>query len=208
MPVGIVQNFHTQSFRELLEPTIITAKQSPKYGGMLIRVKPGTEKQVMTALRKLWRQFFPAKLLDTNWVDDALAKQYEAENKLRQLFTFFSVLTMILATLGVFGLIVHAAQQRIKEIGVRKVLGASVASIVRLLSSDFIKLVLLAIVVSSPVAWYFMNKWLQNFAYRMEISWWIFAVAGMIAIAVALFTVSFQAIKAAIANPVKSLRSE
>lgn len=207
-PVGIVQDFHTQSFREFLKPTIITAEQSPQYGGMLIRVKPGAEQQVMTALRKLWRQFYPAKLLDTNWVDDMLAKQYETESKLRQLFIFFSVLTMVLAALGVFGLIVHAVNQRIKEIGVRKVLGASVASIVRLFSSDFLKLVLLAIVLSSPVAWYFMNKWVQNFAYRMEISWWMFAVAGMTAIAVALFTVSFQAIKAAIANPVKSLRTE
>ena len=207
-PVGVVQDFHTQSFKELLGPTIITAEQSPQYGGMLIRVKPGSEQQVMRALRKLWRQFYPAKLLDTNWVDDMLAKQYESESKLRQLFTFFSSLTMILAALGVFGLIVYAVNQRTKEIGIRKVLGASVASIVRLFSSDFLKLVLLAIMLSSPVAWYFMNKWLQNFAYRINISWWVFAVAGILALFIALFTISFQSIKAAIANPVKSLRTE
>jgi putative ABC transport system permease protein len=115
---------------------------------------------------------------------------------------------MLLAALGVFGLIVHAAGQRVKEIGVRKVLGASVNSIIRLLSSDFIKLVFIAIFIASPIAWYFMNKWLQDFAYRINISWWMFAVAGFIAITIALITVSYQAIKAAIANPVESLRAE
>lgn len=208
VPVGIVQDFHNESLREPMGPTIIIANRSPQYSGMLIRVKSGTDRQVTTALQKLWRQFYPEKLLDVNWVDEMLAKQYATEDKLQQLFTFFSVLTMALAALGIFGLIVHAAEQRVKEIGVRKVLGASIASIVGLLSSDFIKLVFIAMILASPIAWYAMNKWLQGFAYRVNISWWVFALAGILALLIALATVSFQAIKAAVANPVKSLRTE
>ena len=208
VPVGIVEDFHNQSLRDLIGPTVIIAEPNMQYGGMLIRVTPGTETQVTASLQKLWRQFYPAKLLETNRVDELLAKQYEAESKLRQLFTFFSMLTMALAALGIFGLIVHTAQQRVKEIGIRKVLGASVVSIARLLSSDFLKLVLLSIIVASPVGSYIMNKWLQDFAYRIHISWWMFIIAGITAVVIALVTVSFQAIKAALANPVKSLRTE
>jgi putative ABC transport system permease protein len=208
MPVGVVADFHNLSFYELLGPTIITVDASLDYCGMLIRVAPGTNKQVMASLEKLWQQFYPGKLLETSWVDERLAKQYEAEKKLQQLFTLFSALTTALAALGIFGLIVHAAQQRTKEIGVRKVFGASVASIARLLSFHFVKLVFLAIGVASPIAWYFLNKWLQGFAYRITISWWMFALAGSMAVLIAMLTVSFHAIKAATANPVKSLRSE
>jgi putative ABC transport system permease protein len=125
-----------------------------------------------------------------------------------QLFSFFSILTMALAALGVFGLIVHTVQHRTKEIGVRKVLGAPVSSIVRLLSSDLLKLVIVAIVVAIPLAWYAMNIWLEDFAYRITINWWIFALAGLLAMIIAFLTISFQTVKAALANPVKSLRSE
>lgn len=124
------------------------------------------------------------------------------------MFTFFSGLSMFLAALGVFGLIVHATKLRTKEIGIRKVLGASVAQITTLLSKDFIRLVLIAILISSPIAWYAMNQWLQDFAYRIVIEWWVFLLAGILALLIALVTVSFQAIKAALANPVKSLRTE
>ena len=208
VPVGIVQDFHNQSFHEKLGATIIFAESNPQYGGLLMRVTPGTEQHVVESLKKLWRKFYPAKLLDINRIDEMLAKQYEPEAKLKELFTFFSILTMLLASLGIFGLVVHAAQQKIKEIGVRKVLGASVASIFRLLSSEFVKLVVIALVIATPVAWNLMTKWLQDFSYRIAISWWVFLIAGATALVTALVTISFQSIKAAIANPVDSLRSE
>lgn len=208
LPVGVIQDFHNQSFRETLGPTIILAERSLNYGGMFVRIVPGNERRVMMTIQKLWKQFFPSKLLNMHWVNDLLSKQYEAENKLRQLFLFFSLLTMALASLGIFGLIVHAAQQRVKEIGVRKVLGASVGSIARLLSSDFLKLVLLAMLFAWPIAWFALNKWLQDFAYRINITWWMFAASGIAAVVIALATVSFRAIKAAMENPVKALRSE
>ncbi|HEY5371329.1 MAG TPA: FtsX-like permease family protein [Hanamia sp.] len=207
-PVGIVEDFNSESLKTAMTPTIIIADASPNYGGMLVRIKPGSEKQVTASLSKLWRQFYPNKLLDINWVDEMVTNQYRTESKLQQLFTFFSSLSMFLAALGIFGLIVQATAQRVKEIGIRKVLGASVNSIVRLFSIDFLRLIIISIFIASPVAWWLMNKWLVDFAYRIHINWWVFAIAGFIAIFIALLTISFQAIKAAIANPVESLRSE
>lgn len=207
-PAGIVQDFNNESLKNPMQPVIIIAENSPSYGGMLIRIQPGFEQQVTTAIGKLWQQFFPGKLLDTKWVDDMLAAQYKAENKLQQLFIFFSGLSMFLASLGIFGLLAQAVAERVKEIGIRKVLGASVQSIVQLFSIDFLKLVIIAAAIASPVAWFFMSRWLSDFAYRVAINWWIFIIAGGIAVAVAMITMSFQTIRAAMANPVKSLRSE
>lgn len=207
-PVGIVEDFNNESLKDAMEPTVIIAENSPNYGGMLIRINPAAKKQVAAAINKIWRQFYPEKLLDLKWVDDMLAEQYKAETKLMQLFAFFSGLSMFLAALGIFGLIVQTTSQRVKEIGIRKILGASINSIVRLFSIDFLKLIVIAIVISSPVAWWLMNNWLMDFAYRIHINWLVFALAGIIAISIALATISIQAIKAAIANPVKSLRTE
>ena len=135
-------------------------------------------------------------------------KYIHAEQQTGKLFITFAVFAIFIACLGLFGLVTYAAEQRTKEIGIRKVLGASVGGIVAMLSKDFAKLVLIASVIAFPVAWWAMNKWLQSFAYRINISWWVFVIAGIAAIVIALITVSFQAIKAAIANPVKSLRTE
>lgn len=207
-PVGIVADFNNESLRKPLQPTIILAEKAPEYGGMLIRIKPGAENEIITFLDKLWREFYPNKLLDIQWVDDMLAAQYKAESKLQQLFGFFSGVSMFLAALGIFGLIVQATTQRVKEIGIRKVLGASVHSIVRLFSLDFLKLVLLAIMIASPVAWWLMQRWLQDFAYRIDVDIWVFALAGSVAVLVAMLTISSQSVRAASANPVKSLRTE
>ncbi|SFQ09913.1 FtsX-like permease family protein [Parafilimonas terrae] len=207
-PVGIIKDFNNESLKEPIKPTIIIAGPSPNYGGMLIKVKPGQEKKVAVSVSKLWRQFYPNKLLEIKWVDDMLAAQYKTESRLQQLFSFFSGLSMFLAALGVLGLIIQATAQRKKEIGVRKVLGASVTSIVRLFSIDFVKLVLIAVLIASPVAWWLMNKWLLDFAYRIHISGWVFIIAGAIAVIIALLTISIQSIKAAMANPIKSLRTE
>jgi putative ABC transport system permease protein len=208
VPVGVVGDFHNESLYEPLKPTLILAQKAPEYAGMLIRIEPGTEMQVGAGVRKLWKQFFPEKLLRIHNIEEKLEKQYEAESKLHSLFLFFSGLTMFLSALGIFGLVVQAAEQRAKEVGIRKVLGASVAGIVGLISKDFVKLVVIAIVVASPLAWYGLQKWLENYPYRTTIHWWVFAVTGAAALAVTIGTVSFQAIRAATADPVRSLRNE
>ncbi|HWV30463.1 MAG TPA: FtsX-like permease family protein, partial [Dyadobacter sp.] len=208
VPVGVVGDFHNESLYEPMKPTIILAQKAPEYAGMLIRIQPNTEQQVAAGIHQLWKQFFSGKLLRIYNIEEKLEKQYEAESKLHQLFLFFSGLTMFLSALGIFGLVVQAAEQRAKEVGIRKVLGASVAGIVGLISKDFVKLVVIAIVVASPLAWYALQKWLENYPYRTTIHWWVFAVTGAAALAVTIGTVSFQAIRAATADPVRSLRNE
>ncbi|TLU98825.1 FtsX-like permease family protein [Dyadobacter luticola] len=208
VPIGIIKDFHNESLYEPVKPTLIVAHRSPEYGGMLIRVVPGTEKQVTNTLHQLWKQFFPSKLLEIGNIEDTLNKQYEAENRMHQLFLFFSGLTMFLSALGIFGLVVQAAEQRAKEVGIRKVLGASVAGIIALLSKDFLRLVTIAILLASPLAWFSLSKWLEHYPYRTNIDWWIFAVTGLGALTITLLTISFQAVRAALADPVKALRNE
>jgi putative ABC transport system permease protein len=155
-----------------------------------------------------WYQFYPPETYSYKFYDEVIAKLYEQEQHLARLIGIATFISIFISCLGLFGLTVLTAHQRTKEIGIRKVLGASVSGIVSLLSKEYIWLVLAAFVIASPVVWLAMNKWLAGFAYRIEISWWMFAVAGISAIALALLTTSFQAVKAALANPVKSLRSE
>ena len=145
---------------------------------------------------------------DPKFYDQTIAQFYEKERKMSQLLNTATGIAILISCLGLFGLVAFSTAQRTKEIGIRKVLGASVQQIVGLLSKDFLKLVILSILIASPIAYYFMDKWLQDFAYRIDISWWIFALAGIVAIVIALLTVSYQAIRAALANPVKSLRTE
>ena len=207
---GIIADFHNESLHHVAGPLFILAQQDAGRGAdpMFIRIASGNGKKTIPAITSLWKQFYPDRVLDIKWVSDILALQYEAEQKQRTLFVFFSNLMLFVSALGVFGLIVHAAEQRVKEIGIRKVLGASVTGIVKMLSGDFVKLVFIAIFIASPIAWWAMNKWLQDFAYRIDIEWWMFALAGMMAIVVAIFTGAMQAVKAAVANPVESLRDE
>ncbi|HTI61820.1 FtsX-like permease family protein [Mucilaginibacter sp.] len=207
-PVGIINNFNNESLKEDMKPVFISASKSMRYGSMLMRIQPGSEKAVLTKLYKAWQHFFPDKVFDYAWVDQELNKQYAAEQKLQQMFATFSFLILTLAALGLFGLTTFIAEMKIKEIGIRKVLGASVSAISVTLSKDFIKLILISIIVASPVAWYFANKWLQNYAYKITLSWWLFALSGLGAILIAIITISYQTIKSATANPVKSLRSE
>ena len=143
-----------------------------------------------------------------HFLDESFENMYRQERRVGNVALTFALLAIIIACLGLFGLATYIAEQRTKEIGVRKVLGASVANIVKMLSTDFIKLVLLAFVIATPIAWWFMNNWLQDFAYKIDLSWWIFAVTGVIALIIALITLSFQAIRSALANPTKSLRTE
>jgi putative ABC transport system permease protein len=150
----------------------------------------------------------PNEPFEYSFLDEDFQKNYEADNRLSSLLEYFTIIAIVICCLGLFGLATFSAEQRTKEIGIRKVLGASTGGIVALLSKDFLKLVAISVVVASPIAWYIMNKWLQDFAYRTNIGWMVFAVAGILALLIALITISFQAIKAAIANPAKSLRTE
>ena len=155
-----------------------------------------------------WHQLNPNEPFEYSFLDEDFQKNYEAENRLSAIVGYFTVIAILISCLGLFGLATFSAEQRTKEIGVRKVLGASVAGIVALLSKDFLKLVAISVVIASPIAWWVMNKWLQDFAYRTNISWTVFVITTLLALLIALITISFQAIRAAIANPVKSLRTE
>ena len=159
-------------------------------------------------METIWHKDFPSVPFEYAFLDAEVQKQYETEITLSQIINSFTLMAILISCLGLFGLAAFSAEQRNKEIGIRKVLGASVTGIVGLLSKDFLKLVIVAIVIATPLAWYGMNLWLQGFAYKVGISWWMFASAGMIAVFIALFTISFQAIKAALMNPVKSLKTE
>jgi putative ABC transport system permease protein len=164
--------------------------------------------QAIDHLKKVWQTTITELPLQYSFVDESVAKQYGSEQKMQGIFWGFSILSLFIACLGLFGLSMFVVERRVKEIGIRKVLGASLPSIVSLLSKDFLKPLMIAILVAAPLAWYFMNKWLDDFAYRINIGWLVFIIAGFTVLFIALITVSFQAIKAATANPVKSLRTE
>jgi len=160
------------------------------------------------ATRKIWKQYNAAFPFEYAFLDSDYNDLYKSDQRSGTLFSAFAVIAILVSCLGLFGLATYTAQVRIKEIGIRKVLGATVLNITGMLSRDFLILVLVSLIIASPVAWYAMDKWLQNYAYRIHIQWWIFAIAGIAAVLVAFVTISVQAIKAALANPVKSLRSE
>jgi putative ABC transport system permease protein len=173
-----------------------------------VKVNTADMKGAVASIAAVWKSFMPNQQIRYSFLDESFANMYADVQRMQSIFSSFAVLAIIIACLGLFALSAFLAEQRSKEISIRKVLGASVTQVTSLLSKDFVKLVFIAIVIASPVAWWAMNKWLQDFAYRVPISWWIFLVAGVLVIFIALATISFQAIKAAIANPIKSLRSE
>ena len=208
VPVGIVSDFHNESLRTVMKPCVIRGNNNISYGNMLIRIYPGTEKQVIAAINKLWKQYYQSQTLNWEWVAASLENQYKAEQKMQQLFFFFSYLSVFLACMGLFGLVSFATEIRTKEIGIRKVLGATAAVITIMISKDFLKLVAAAILFAAPVAWWLMHQWLQDYAYRISISWWFIVTAGIITVIIAFITISFHTIRAALANPVKSLRTE
>ena len=162
----------------------------------------------MQSIQKIWEQTFPNHVYEYRYLDDKIDSFYKQENQLSQLYKIFAAIAIFLSCLGLYGLASFMAVQRIKEVGIRKVLGASTGNIVYLFSKDFILLIAIAFAIASPIAWYYMNHWLQDYAYRISINWWLFAAGGMAALIIALATISFQALKAAMANPVKSLSTD
>jgi putative ABC transport system permease protein len=173
-----------------------------------VKLSSGDIPGLIAGIEKLFKSMASGKPFSYRFLDDAFEDMYRTEQRIGKLALTFSVLAIFIACLGLFGLATYMAQQRVKEIGVRKVLGASVFNIVQMLSSDFIKLVALSAVISFPLSWWAMHSWLQDFAFRTTLNWWVFALAGLTGLIIALATISFQAIRAAIANPVKSLRNE
>ncbi|MEP6948474.1 MAG: ABC transporter permease [Ginsengibacter sp.] len=206
--VGVIKDFILESPYETIKPFMI---KGPKYGGNVIHMKlnnANSTAQNLAKAEKIFKQYNPAYPFEFHFTDEEYAQKFGDEKLTGTLASLFAALTIFISCLGLFGLASYMAENRIKEVGVRKVLGASVASIAKLLSKDFVKLVIVAIVIASPVAWWAMSRWLQGYDYRVTISLWTFITAGLLSVLIALITVSFQAIKAAIANPVKSLRTE
>ena len=204
--IGVVKDFNFSSMHNNVGPLLI--QWSDNWGSIAVRIKTKNIPSIINTIQNKWNSMAPGQPFNYTFMDADFNKTYTAEQQTGKLFITFAVFAIFIGCLGLFGLVTYAAEQRTKEIGVRKVLGASVGGIVAMLSKDFAKLVLIASVIAFPVAWWAMNKWLQSFAYRINISWWVFVIAGLTAIFIALITVSLQAIKAAIANPVKSLRTE
>ena len=210
--VGVVADFHARSFHETIGPLCIVNRPD-REGTLAIKLasKGKHANSIQTAIsqiEQLWKQVYPAGTFKYQFYDEALAMLYEKDRQTATLVNTAMGVTIFISCIGLFGLALFTAEKRSKEISIRKILGASISDIAVMLSKDFVKLVIISLAIASPIAWYFMNEWLQTFAYRINVSWWIFVLAGTSAIMIALLTVSFQAIKAAVANPVKSLRTE
>ena len=205
--VGVLKDFHDRSFRRDLAPLLITTNKK-LYNQAAVKLDATNISSSMQEVKKIWEQTFPDFVYEYKFLDDKVESFYKQENQLAQLYKIFAAIAIFLSCLGLYGLASFMAVQRIKEVGIRKVLGATSRSIVYLFSKEFVILISIAFIIATPIAWYFMNKWLQDYVYRINVSWWIFVIGGVASVIIALATVSFQAIKAAIANPVKSLRTE
>jgi len=205
--IGVVKDFHTSSMHDAIQPVVLF--NSPQwYNGILLRIAPGKLSPVISNIEKIWKVSVPMHPFGYTFLDDEYDALYKTEQRLGTLMSSFCGMAILITCLGLLGLTAFMVAHRTKEIGIRKVLGASVLNISAMLSKDFMKLVVIAIVIAFPIAWYFMHKWLQDFAYRINMDWWMFFIAGFLALSIALITVGLQAIKAAVANPVKSLRTE
>ncbi|AKD57617.1 ABC transporter permease [Spirosoma radiotolerans] len=208
--VGVVQNFHFGSLHERISPLFILNDRLFRRvdNELAVRIQADAPASVVSQIERVWKQYLPDQPFHYSYLDADWSALYKSEQVAQRIFGVFALLAIFIACMGLLGLAMYVIRLRTKEIGIRKTLGASIPGLVALLSKDFLKLVLMAIIIASPVAWYAMDRWLQDFAYRIDIEWWVFVVAGFLAIGIAVLTVSFQSIKAALMNPIKSLRSE
>lgn len=206
--VGVVADFHQKSLKSGIEPVLLLPNLLGRYSQFSVKVDPQHLPETIEAIQKAYASYFPGNVFDYYFLDEKFNRQYSNDYLFGKVFSLFAALAILIACLGLSGLSLLTSTQRTREIGIRKVLGASATSIVLLLSKDFIKLVLLAIIIASPVAWYMMHLWLQDFVYRIDISWWIFASAGLLSLVIALLVIGFHTARSAIANPTKSLRAE
>jgi len=208
--IGVVADFHFESLHQAIQPLLFSMPPVDKsyYGKISIKLNGQNVSSAINTIESTWHTYLPEVPFDYVFLDKKFERLYNSEQEQGRLFTIFSCIAIFIACLGLFGLSAFIITQRVKEIGVRKVLGASVLKIVAELSKDFLKLVLIAALIALPIAWYAMRTWLMDFAFHVGLSWWIFVLAGAIALVIAFATISLQSIKAAVANPVKSLRSE
>jgi ABC-type antimicrobial peptide transport system permease subunit len=208
--IGIVKDFHFQSMHEKITPLIIHQNRVIGLGGNIIAIKTqaGKHAEAVSAVETVWNEFFPNDPFEYVFLDDAFNRLYRSDLRTSQLMLVFSILAIVIAALGLFGLSTFAIERRAKEIGIRKVLGASAASILQLLTREFLVLVVVAFAVAVPVAWWVMNRWLDNFAYRIHITVWIFVFGAAVTLLIALAAIGIQAIKAATENPVEAIKSE
>ena len=206
--IGVIPDFHLYSLHEKIDPLTMQIGHSTSMGYALLRLKTGNIVSMMDKVKKFWKSEFPDKEFQGSFLDENTERWFKKEQQLSAIYSIAAGIAIIISCMGLFAIAMLMIEQRIKEIGVRKTLGASVQGIVTMLCKDFIKLVFISIVIASPIAWYAMNNWLKDFAYRISIQWWVFAATGLLAIIIALLTVSYQSIRAALMNPVKSLRSE
>jgi len=205
--IGVVKDFNYKSLYDQVEPTVIQIYPQAAWK-VAVKVKVAGIDKTIEQVKKVWTGFSPDFPLEYKFLDENFDAMYKSEDKLKSLLWLFTGVAIFVGCMGLFGLAAYTAERRKKEVGIRKVLGASVEGVVMLLSRDFIKLVLISLLIASPLAWLLMKRWLQDFAYRINISAWVFVIAGLTAILIAFLTVSFQAIKVAVTNPVNSLRSE
>jgi putative ABC transport system permease protein len=206
--IGVLKDFHFNSLHQTIDPLVIRLDENWGWGTILVRIRTGNTREALTGLEKLCKEINPKFPFTYQFSDLEFARQYKSEMVVGRLANGFALLAILISCLGLFGLATFTAAQRTKEIGVRKVLGATTPAIAFLLTEDFMKIIVIAVLVGSPVAWLIMHQWLQQFAYKIDIEWWMFAVAGVVTLFIALLTVSYQSIQAALVNPVKSLRSE
>jgi ABC-type antimicrobial peptide transport system permease subunit len=206
--IGVVKDFNYESLHNKIRPMSFVIERPFGVHYALIKVAPVNLPASMALVKNTWKQILPNGEFKGSFLDENIDRQYRKEEKMGQMFISGAIIAIVLSCMGLLAMVILIVTQKIKEIGIRKVLGASVANIVFLVSKEFFWLVAIAIIVASPLAWFGMQKWLDNFAYRINIDWWVFVLAGLLAFVVALFTISIQAIKAATANPVKSLRTE
>jgi putative ABC transport system permease protein len=205
--IGVVQSFHHMGLQKPIDPQLISLRPNAR-NAYSIKLQTNELQGTVAAVKALWSKYFPNDPFNYFFLDDEFNAQYQSDQRFGEMFTLFASLAILIACFGLIGLSAYNILQRTKEVGIRKVLGASVKNVVFILSKDFLALVIISFVIATPIAWFIMHSWLQDYAYRIEINWWVFGVAGALALLIALSTISYQAIKAAIANPVKSLRSE
>jgi putative ABC transport system permease protein len=206
--VGVVKDFHFQDLHVPIAPYAFYLNNQPSYNYLIVHAKAGNVSALLNSIGKTWSSLNPNEPFEYSFLDEDFQKNYATEDRREAMVSFFTTIAILISCLGLFGLAAFSAEQRTKEIGIRKVLGASVGSIVGLLSKDFIKLVIIALFIAAPIGWYFMNKWLEDFAYRINIGWWMFVIASVYALLIAFATTSLHAIKAALTNPTKNLRIE
>jgi putative ABC transport system permease protein len=206
--IGVVKDFHLSSMKKKVRPLVLFKRKNLWMINFVISYKDGKRQEAMDDIRTVWNEIFPAYPFSYEYVSTMYRQVYKTEILQARLLSVFTLLSVFICSMGLLGLSLLISQQRTKEIGIRKVNGARVSEILSMLNRDFVKWVAIAFVIATPIAYYAMNKWLENFAYKTELNWWIFALAGLLALGIALVTVSFQSWKAATKNPIESLRYE